>query len=98
MFSYQTANYKQKREFIIQIAESFKSRGKSFWPLAEKIKQDEAYPEETLDYIKEQFDIFLAKTKQDNIDSYLEKSQQISHMNEEKVSEAELDDILSRLE
>lgn len=95
-FTYTTLSYPQKRDYIIKLLISFKDRGSTFVDLAEKIKNDTAYPEEKIDYIEARFSHYLDKTKEDKIKWFEERLHQNKPI-EEATSDEELEAILSRL-
>lgn len=95
-FVYSSLSYQQKREYIIKLLISFKNRGSTFEKLADKIKNDVAYPEEKIDYIEARFAHYMNKTKEDKIKGFEERLHKIKPI-EEATSDEELEAILSRL-
>ena len=95
-FTYTTLTYQQKRDYIIKLLVSFKDRWNTFSALADKIKNDNSYPEEKIDYIEARFTHYLDKTKEDKI-KWFEERLHAQKPLEEATSDAELEAILSRL-
>ncbi len=95
-FTYAKLSYPEKRDYIIKLLISFKDRGNTFGDLAERIKNDETYPEEKIDYIEQRFAHYVDKTKDDKIQAF-EKNMKKEKPIEEATSDEELNEILSRL-